>query len=259
MSPSSPSSIPNDLRASQKGKVALITGTSREAGLGFAVARELAGLGFHVLLTARNLSRAENLAGQLRRDGYVASALRLDLTDQITVKEAAITVINTFGHLDVLVNNAADMPDFQTLSALDVDLEAVRSAMEIDVIGPWGLVCALLPALKAAPAARVVNVSSLSALQVAPGLDLGASMRAPAYSMAKYMLNALTAVLGRALDDTAILVNAVDPGETATHPERGDDENDRAADESAHDIVWAATLPAGGPTGKVFRDRKLVA
>jgi NAD(P)-dependent dehydrogenase (short-subunit alcohol dehydrogenase family) len=256
---SSPNLLSSGDESSAQIKTALITGTSRPAGLGFATATHLARLGFHVVLTARDRSRAEILAEELRHDGHAATALRLDLADQATVQEAADYVTRTFGRLDVLVNNAADMPDFQVLSALDVDLDALRSAMEIDVIGPWGLVQALLPALTAAPAGRIVNVSSLSAQQVATGLELGASMRSPAYSMAKYMLNALTAVLGRALADTAILVNAVDPGDTATHPERGDDENDRPAEESALDVVWAATLPDNGPTGMVFRNRQPLA
>jgi NAD(P)-dependent dehydrogenase (short-subunit alcohol dehydrogenase family) len=239
-------------------KTALITGVSRPAGLGFAVGRQLAELGYHVILTARDLSRAEVLAQQLRADGLGATALRLDLDDQPSMTEAAGYLTRTFGRLDVLVNNAAGMPDFQTLSALDADMDVVRAAMEITVIGPWALVQAVLPLLTAAPAARIVNVTSLSAQQVATGLDLGAPMRAPAYSMAKYLLDALTTVLARALAGTPILVNAVDPGNTATHPERGDDENDRTAAESARDIVGAATLGPDGPTGCLFRDGQLV-
>lgn len=235
-------------------KTALITGTSRPAGLGFAVARQLAELDYHVILTARDVSRAEALAGQLRQDGHAATALRLDLTDQSSMHEAAKYLTRAFGRLDVLINNASDMPDFDALSALDADPGAVRSAMEVDVIGPWALVQSMLPLLTAAPAARIVNVSSLSALQVATGLDLGASLRAPAYSMAKHMLNALTAVLARAFADTPILVNAVDPGSTATHPERGDEDDDRPAAESARGVVWAATLGADGPTGGLYRD-----
>ncbi|MXQ64266.1 SDR family NAD(P)-dependent oxidoreductase [Actinomadura rayongensis] len=235
-------------------KTALITGTSRPAGLGFAVARRLAELDHHVVLTARDVARAEPLAEQLRRDGHAATALRLDLTDRAGMDEAARYLATTFGHLDVLINNASDMPDFTVLSALDADMDAVRSAMEVDVLGPWALTQSMLPLLTAAPAARIVNVSSLSALQVATGLDLGASLRAPAHSMAKYMLNALTGVLARALKDTPILVNAVDPGSTATHPERGDDTDDRPAAESAEGVVWAATLPADGPTGGLFAD-----
>ncbi|MGW1048786.1 SDR family NAD(P)-dependent oxidoreductase [Streptomyces sp. NPDC002521] len=226
-------------------KTALITGTSRPVGLGFAVARQLAELGYHVVLAARDVSGAEPLAEQLRQDGHAATALRLDLTDRADIHEGAEYLTWTFGNLDVLINNASDMPDFEIVSALDADLGAVRSAMEVDVIGPWGLVQSMLPLLTAAPAARIVNVSSLSALQIAIVLDLGASLRAPAYSMAKHMLNALTSVLARDFKDTPILVNAVDPGETATHPERGDDDNDRPAAESARGVVWAATLGSG--------------
>jgi NAD(P)-dependent dehydrogenase (short-subunit alcohol dehydrogenase family) len=235
-------------------KTALITGTSRPVGLGFAVARQLAELDYHVILTARDVSRAEPLAEQLRRDGYAATALRLDLTDRAGMDEVAAHLTRTFDHLDALINNASDVVDFRTLSALDADLDAVRSALEIDVIGPWALTQSVLPLLTAAPAARIVNVSSISALQIATGLDLGASLRAPAHSMAKYMVNVLTTVLAHALEGTPILVNAVDPGETATHPERGDEDDARPAAESARGVVWAATLGADGPTGGLFRD-----
>jgi NAD(P)-dependent dehydrogenase (short-subunit alcohol dehydrogenase family) len=239
-------------------KTALITGTSRPGGIGFAVACQLAELGYHVILTARDAARAEPLAAQLRHDGYSATALRLDLTDPTSMAEAAAHLTQSFGHLDVLVNNASDIVDFTVLSALDADIEAVRSALDIDVLGPWQLVQTMLPLLTAAPAARIVNVSSISALQIATGLDLGASLRAPAHSFAKHTLNVLTSVLARALKDTAILVNSVDPGETATHPERGDEDDARPAADSARGVVWAATLPLDGPSGGLFRDSQPV-
>ncbi|MGW7533205.1 SDR family NAD(P)-dependent oxidoreductase, partial [Amycolatopsis sp. NPDC054798] len=231
-------------------KTALITGTSRAVGLGFAIARLLSEQDYHVVLTARDPARAETLAAQLPN----ATAVRLDLTDLATMTAAADHLADAFGQLDVLVNNASDTVDFATLSALDADLSAVQSALDIDVLGPWQLTQLLLPLLKAAPAARIVNVSSVSALQISTGLDLGASLRAPAHSFAKHALNTLTGVLAAALRDTPILVNAVDPGETATHPERGDEDDARPALESARGVVWAATLPPGGPTGGLFRD-----
>lgn len=231
-------------------KTALITGTSRPDGIGFAVASQLASQGYHVILTARDVARAAPLAAQLRSAGHTATALRLDLTDPASMAEAAAQLT----HLDVLINNASDAVDFTVLSALDADIDAVRSALDVDVLGPWRLVQTMLPLLKAAPAARIVNVSSISALQIATGLDLGASLRAPAHSFAKHALNVLTTVLARALKDTPILVNSVDPGETATHPERGDEDNARPATESARGIIWAATLPPDGPTGGLFHD-----
>lgn len=237
-----------------KTKIALITGVSRPLGLGFAVARQLAELDYHVILTARDVRQAEELAGELRRESHTATALRLDLADRTSIHEAVDYLASTFDHLDVLVNNASHMPDFRTRSALDVDLDALHAAFEAGVFGCWGLIQALLPLLRRAPAARIVNVSSIAAEQIG---KLGTNVIfSPAHSLAKYTLNALTVTLAAALADTPILVNAVDPGRVATHPERGIDDDDRSPAEAAKGVVWAATLAPGGPTGGLFYDRK---
>jgi NAD(P)-dependent dehydrogenase (short-subunit alcohol dehydrogenase family) len=235
-------------------KTALITGVSRPLGLGFAVARKLAEQDYHVILTARNVAQAEQFATQLRQDGLQATAFRLDLTDRAGMDEVVTQVAESFGHLDVLINNASVFPDVGVLSALDADLDAVREALEVDVIGPWGLIQATLPLLRKAPAARIVNVSSIAALQISAGLDLAASLRSPAHSIAKYLITMLTSKFADELRDTRILVNAVDPGELASHPERGDDADARPAADSARGVVWAATLDEDGPTGGFFRD-----
>lgn len=237
-------------------RTALITGVSRSQGLGFAVARQLAELNYHVILTARNPIQAEQLAAQLREAGHAATALRLDLADRSSIHEAVSHLARTINHLDLLVNNASTMPDFNTRSVLEVDFDELQSAFEVDVFGCWCLTQALLPLLRRAPAARIVNVTSAATRQVEapePG-----PFFSPAYSFAKYTVNALTATLAMALADTSILVNAVDPGSVATHPERGDDANDLPPAEAAKGIVWAATLGADGPTGGVFRDRQPV-
>jgi NAD(P)-dependent dehydrogenase (short-subunit alcohol dehydrogenase family) len=239
-------------------RTALITGASRPLGLGFAVARQLAERDYHVILTARNADQAEQLATRLRQDNLRATALRLDLTDRAGMDDAATELARSFGHLDVLINNASAFPDADVLSALDADLDVVRAAFEVDVIGPWGLIQAMLPLLRKSPAARIVNVSSIAALQITAGLDLAASLRAPGHSFAKYLLTVLTTKLADELRDTPILVNAVDPGETASHPERGDEGNARPAADSALGVVWAATLDDDGPSGGFFRDGHLV-
>ena len=233
-------------------RTALITGASRSLGLGFAVAKQLAELNYHVILTARNKSQAEQLATQLREAGHQATALYLDLADRSSIHEAADHLTRTIGHLDVLVNNASTMPDFNTRSALEVDFDELHSAFEVDVFGCWCLTQALLPLLRRAPAARIVNVSSAGAQQI--GNRVPRPVFSPAHALAKYTLNALTATLATALADTPILVNAVDPGSVSTHPERGDDADDRPPAEAAKGIVWAATLGADGLTGGVFHD-----
>lgn len=132
-------------------KTALITGTSRPRGLGFAVAQLLAEQGYHVVLTARDVTQAEPLAAQLRDAGYAATALRLDLTTPADMAAAAEHLKQSFGQLDVLINNASAPVDFTVLSALEADIGAVRSALDIDVLGPWQLVQTMLPLLLAAP------------------------------------------------------------------------------------------------------------
>jgi len=239
-----------------KSKTALITGVSRPLGLGLAVARQLAQQGHHVILTARDASQAEPFASELRDAGLSASAMRLDLTDHSSIDQLADHLSHTIKHLDVLVNNASAMPDFQTRSALEVDLDALETMFAVSVFGCWGLIQALLPLLRRAPAARIVNITSAAAQQIGKR-DQG-SLFSPAYSLAKHTLNALTATLATALADTPILINAVDPGSVATHPERGDDEDDRSPAEAAKDVVRAATLGPNGPTGCILADGKSV-
>lgn len=233
-------------------RTALITGASRRLGLGFAVARQLAEQDYSVILTARSLSQAEELAAELRDDGFNATALSLDLADRSSIDALAERLGSTLDRPDVLVNNASHMPDFNTRSALDVDLDALRALFEVNVFGCWGLIQALLPLIRRAPAARIVNVSSAAAQQI--GYRDPGPLFSPAYSLAKHTLNALTATLATALADTPILVNAVDPGPVATHPERGDDDDDRSAAKAAKGVVWAATLPRTGPNGGLFHD-----
>lgn len=237
-------------------RTALITGVSRSLGLGFAIARLLAEKNHHVVLAARDESQAERLVAELRKGGHQATALRLDLADRSSIRVATDHLTGMIEHLDVLVNNASAMPDFHTRSALDVDLDALHAQFEVSVFGCWALTQALLPLLRRAPAARIVNVTSAAAQQI--GRRDPSPVFSPAYSLAKHTLNALTTTLASALADTPILVNAIDPGSVASHPERGDDEDDRSPAEAAAGVIWAATLGLDGPTGGLFHDTEPV-
>jgi len=240
-------------------KVALVTGASRPIGLGVAVGRALAEQGYHVIVTARSGAQAEAQAAALRGEGHSTEGLRLDLADTDDFARIAEHVRTEHGHLDVLVNNASTMPDRDSRSALDVDIAEVRNALDVDVVGAWALVKAMRHLLEAAPAARVVNISSAAYQQIEAGADFPQQVRSPAHSFAKYTLNVLTATLASAFRGTSVLVNAVDPGRVATHPEFGVDDDDRPASESARWVAWAATLPVDGPTGGVFLDGARVA
>jgi NAD(P)-dependent dehydrogenase (short-subunit alcohol dehydrogenase family) len=210
---------------------ALITGANR--GIGLEVTRQLAERGFTVLAGARDPSRVPALDGDVR-------AVRLDVTDQATVGALRREV----GELDVLVNNAAI--DYDTWeSVLTADLDVVREALETNTLGAWRMAIAFAPLLRASPHGRLVNVSS------GAGALTGMRDGAPAYSLSKAALNALTLMLADALRRDAVLVNAVCPGWVAT--DMGGP-GGRSVLDGAAGIVWAATLPDGGPTGGFFRD-----
>jgi NAD(P)-dependent dehydrogenase (short-subunit alcohol dehydrogenase family) len=225
--------------------IALVTGANR--GLGRETARQLIAVGHTVLIAARQEDAARATAAEL---GEGAVALRLDVTSTDDIAAAVEQVRERFGQVDVLVNNAAIHYDTWQHAA-GADLNVVREAAETNVYGPWQLIQAMLPLLRAGSHQRIVNVSS-----GAGSLTEMTSGSTPAYSLTKAALNALTRMLAADLRADGILVNAVCPGWVAT--DMGGP-GGRPVSEGAAGIVWAATLPDGGPTGGFFRDRKAIA
>lgn len=224
--------------------IALVTGANR--GLGRETARQLVAAGHSVLIGARQEAAARDTAAEMGERAY---PLRLDVTSTEDIAGAVEAVRDRFGHVDVLVNNAAIHYDTWQ-RAIGADLTVVREAAETNVYGPWQLVQALLPLLRAGSHQRIVNVSS-----GAGSLTEMTSGATPAYSITKAALNALTRMLAADLRGDGILVNAVCPGWVAT--DMGGP-GGRPVREGAAGIVWAATLPDGGPSGGFFRDRKAI-
>jgi NAD(P)-dependent dehydrogenase (short-subunit alcohol dehydrogenase family) len=223
-------------------RVALVTGANR--GIGLEVCRQLGRQGHTVMLTSRDAAKGRAAAAALRQEGVDVHALSLDVADDRSVKEAAAAVERSPGRLDVLVNNAGILYDtWQHAPA--ADLAVVREAFETNTLGPWRVTQAFLPLLRRSRHGRIVNVSS--------GAGALGSMdgETPAYAMSKAALNVPTMMLAAELRPSRILVNAVCPGWVAT--ELGGT-GGRPVAEGAAGVVWAATLPDGGPTGGFFRD-----
>lgn len=225
------------------GSVALVTGANR--GIGLEVVRQLARLGFTVILGARDERKGEEASAELTRDELKVHARRLDVTDESSVEELRRWVLERFGRLDVLVNNAAILYDTWQ-RAENADFDTVREAFETNTLGAWRVSKTFIPLLRASVRGRIVNVSSESGSMASMG---GGT---PAYSVSKAALNALTRMLADELRRDCILVNSVCPGWVAT--EMGGPNAPRTPAEGAAGIVWAATLPDDGPTGGFFRD-----
>lgn len=223
--------------------MALVTGGNR--GLGLEIVRALAARGLRVVMASRSAEHGR-LAVQWLGDLADGVAVRdLDITDPASVQRLAAWLDQRLGRCDVLVNNAAVLIDDDRDSAAAVDLDLVRSSLEVNLIGTWRLTQAIVPLMRRRRYGRIVNVSS--------GLASLSRMRRglPAYRVSKHALNALTRMLADELAEDGILVNACCPG-----PARLEVPDAVRLSVSADTPVWLATLPDGGPTGGFYRGRE---
>jgi len=227
-------------------RTALVTGGNR--GIGLEVCRQLATLGHHVVLTARNLSKAEAAVKTLAVDGVQAEAL--DVTDGRSIQALAGRLEAKGTHVDVLVNNAAILLD-EGQEILELRAEDLRQTFATNLFAPVAVSQAFVPGMVARRYGRVVNVSSEAGQLASMGTY------APAYSMSKAALNAFTRQLAAATRGTGVLVNCASPGWVRT--DMGGSAAPRSVEEGADTILWLATLGAKGPTGGFFSDRKPIA
>lgn len=235
--------------------VALVTGASH--GIGFEICRQLAQQGMVVYLTARNQGKAEAAVAQLTvtAKNLALKPAALDVVDDASVSALAKRLAQEDGKLDVLVNNAAAYADW-TETASTANLNQTRSVLETTLFGPWRITQVFLPLIRHSPHGRIVNVTSGAGSFGEPqfGLTTGSGTVA-SYGVAKAALNALSVKFATELAGSGILVNAVDPGLTATVPGM-EAMGARPVSEGAASVVWAATLPDAGPNGGFFRDGK---
>jgi NAD(P)-dependent dehydrogenase (short-subunit alcohol dehydrogenase family) len=230
--------------------VALVSGANR--GIGREVASQLAGLGYEVLLSARDGAKASAAAKELAEStGGAVRALTLDVSDPASIEAAAKQVIEDPGRLDVLVNNAGIGSDFG-VSGTAPDFDAIQRALDTNFFGAYRLTIALLGLLRESQHPRIVNVSS--------GMGGVAEMGgwSPGYRVSKASMNAMTRILSTELKDEGVLVNSACPGFVNTDM-GGPMGASKPVEEGAKGIVWLATLPDDGPTGGFFRDGRPVA
>lgn len=235
--------------------VALVTGANQ--GIGYQIAKDLVDHGFTVLVGSRNFERGEVAAKEI---GPEAVAIQLDVTDKGSITAAAGRIRKEFGRLDVLINNAAISNTTKTpgmsleeyaekTKASKVSLDEVRTVWETNVFGVLAVYQAMLPLLREAPAARIVNVSSgVGSLTrtMQPGYPYR-SQFSPVYPASKTALNAITLAMAIELEATGIKVNAVSPGFTKTN--LNGYEGVDSLEDGAREAVRVALLGPDAPTG----------
>lgn len=196
-------------------RIALVTGANK--GIGLEIARQLAQQGVLVIIGARDAQRADQALQELAAQGLQAEAVAIDLNDHAIIAAAAQTVETRHGRLDILVNNAgivdaADGPPGKSSA------DAARRIMDTNFVGTLAVTQAMLPLLRKAGAARIVNLSSsLGSLTVngdptSPYYEA----RLIGYNASKAALNMLTVQLAQELRGTDIVVNSVSPGYVRT-------------------------------------------
>jgi len=235
-------------------KIVLITGANE--GIGFEVARQLAKQGMKVLVGSRDAERGEIAVKRLCGEGLDARMVQIDVTDPTGIESAASKIDAEFGRLDILVNNAGISIDNAPPSQLD--LAILRQTYETNVFGVFSVTKAMLPLLRKAETARIVNVSSdlgSLSLNCDPSFE-HAWVKLLAYNSSKSALNAITIQFAHELRDTAIKMNAVSPGYTAT--DLNNFSGTRTVEQGASIIVKLATIPDDGSTGGFFNEDGII-
>lgn len=235
-------------------KTVLITGANK--GIGFEVARQLGRAGFTVLLGARDASRGEEAASTLRAEGADVRSVVADLNDASASAAALARQIGEeFGKLDVLVNNAAVFLSAEDGHASDVSLDTLRRTFEVNFFGTVAFTQPLLPLLRAAEKAHIINVSSgLGSLAINGDPNTPYyHAKSLAYNASKAALNMFTVDLAYDLRESKVTVNSVCPGYTAT--DLNNHSGHQTIEEGAIAIVRLAQTAEDGPTaGFIHKD-----
>ena len=234
--------------------VALVTGANK--GIGLQIAKDLAKHGLMVLVGSRNLANGATAAESV---GEGARAIQLDVTDQASINGAAEHIRKEFGRLDVLVNNAGiafagnpGVPFEERLKSnvpSTASIDDVRRVYETNVFGVMAVTQAMLPLLREAPEARIVNMGSSSG-----SLTLNSNpdnkhrqIFGAAYSPSKAALHAISLAFAIELEKTNVKVNIASPGFTAT--DLNNFRGTRTVEQGAREAVRLALIGPDGPTG----------
>lgn len=223
---------------------ALVTGANR--GIGFEVCRQLGRHGLEVILTGRDADRVAAAVRELRNDGLQVIGEVIDVGSEASVVDCAARLERQGRRVDVLVNNAGVYPEGDLLTS---PARTITEAMTVNFFGAVWTARAWMPEMNRRGYGRVVNVTSGYG-------SFAEGLAGPAvYAISKAALNALTVRLAQEARGD-VKVNAVCPGWVRTR--MGGNGAPKTVEEGADTAVWLATLPAEGPSGGLFRNRRPV-
>ena len=211
-------------------RVVIVTGAGSERGIGRETANYLASLNATVVIADMNLEGAEAAAQAIAADGGKAFAVSLNVTDPESVSAMVATVVEKYGRIDVLVNNAGIT---QPITTADMSLEDFNRIIAVNLTGTFLCSQAVIPVMAKNNYGRIVNLSSVS------GKRGGGVYGGSHYSAAKAGILGFSKALAREVVEMGITVNSVCPGLIATDIRKGlSDERERA--------IWE-TIPMKRP------------
>jgi NAD(P)-dependent dehydrogenase (short-subunit alcohol dehydrogenase family) len=226
-----------------KDRIALITGASR--GIGRAVAEKFAQEGAHVLLLARARKALEEVDDRIRAGGGKATLVPLDLANGKAIDALGPSLHERFGRLDVLVGNAAILGRLSPLTHIPSELWDMSFA--VNVTANWRLIRTLDPLLRLSRAGRVIFVTS--------GVARSARAYWAPYAVTKAALEALAKTYANEASDSAIKVNVIDPGATATRMRAeaypGEDPSKLRTPEQVAEAFVPLAMPDFADTGQI--------
>ena len=231
---------------------ALVTGANKS--IGFEVARQLAQKGIYVYLGSRNLENGIAAVNKLKAEGLNnVEAIRLDVTNDESVKDARVEIGKKTKVLDILINNAGIYGGYPQ-GVLDATIDQFYAAYNANVYGVVRVTQAFIDLLKKSSEPRIVNVSSSQGsitLHSDPSYKYY-DYKGVVYLSSKSAMNMYTVVLAYELKDSNFKINAVCPGYTKT------DFNGHRGPGSVEDagmrIIKYALIDKDGPTGKFFSE-----
>jgi len=193
-----------------KGRTVLVTGGSR--GIGRHVALQYAAEGAKVALTYNERADlSEKIVADIEAGGGQAMALRMDLGSEESIRNTVAEVEKKFGGVDILINNAvrwAERLQQNQVNFEDTPGEEWRAVLRVNIEGAYAAIQAVLPGMRKKKWGRIINVSSMIALNGSPGNGT--------YGAAKSALHGLTRSLAKEVGRDGILVNVVAPGLVVT-------------------------------------------
>jgi len=228
-------------------KIAAVTGGNR--GIGFQICRDIANKDLKVLLTARNSEQGAESAKILQEEGLDVTFYELDVSSAESIDNFVTRVTKEFSRIDVLVNNAAIIPDARS-SGLSVEIQELQVSLETNVYGIIQLSQKIIPLMIKNNYGRIINLSS----GMGQFADMGSGYLA--YRISKTAVNTITKVLANETDSYNIQINSVDPGWVKT--KMGGAGASLSVEEGADTIVWLSTRPDNSPTGKFYKKREII-